>query len=146
MSTRVGRKAAVPETPCSCAMLRRAARRVTQRYDGALEPAGLRLTQYSILANLDAHGAMSISALAERLGMDRTTLSRTLRPLKEDGLVRLQGGADRRAREVSLTAGGVERLAAARPLWQEAERAFRQSLGPADSATLRQLLARAAGG
>lgn len=146
MSTRVGRKAAVPETPCSCAMLRRAARRVTQRYDRALEPAGLRLTQYSILANLDAHGAMSITALAERLGMDRTTLSRTLRPLEGGGLVRLQGGADRRAREVALTAGGAGRLAAARPLWQEAERAFRRELGPADSATLRQLLARAAGG
>ena len=146
MSTSVGRKAAVPETPCSCALLRRTARRVTRRYDEALRPAGLRLTQYSILANLESVGAMSITALADRLGMDRTTLSRNLGPLERGGLVRFQGGADRRLREVVPTDAGRARLAAARPLWQDAERCFRRELGADDAAALRRLLGRISGG
>jgi DNA-binding MarR family transcriptional regulator len=134
---------AVPETPCSCAMLRRTARCVTRRYDRALRPVGLRLTQYSILANLDSAGAMSITALAERLGMDRSTLSRNLRPLERAGLVRFQDGSDRRAREAAITAAGHDRLTLARPYWQEAEGSFRRALGPTDSEALRRLLARA---
>ena len=130
---------------CTCAALRSASRQVTQVYDQALRPAGLRLTQYSLLANLARHGGLTITELAERLAMDRTTLTRNLRPLEAEGLVALAPGADRRSRAVTLTEAGRRALAAARPLWQEAERAFRRTLGRDEAAELRRLLVRAAG-
>ncbi|MDH3474180.1 MAG: MarR family transcriptional regulator, partial [Rhodospirillales bacterium] len=66
-------------------MLRRTARRLTQAYDQALRPSGLRLTQFSVLANLTRSGGLSITDLAELLAMERTTLTRNLRPLERAG-------------------------------------------------------------
>ena len=77
------------EMPCTCARLRRTARRLTRAYDRALRPSGLRLTQYSVLANVTRAGGLSITELAERLAMDRTTLTRNLRPLEAAGWVRV---------------------------------------------------------
>jgi DNA-binding MarR family transcriptional regulator len=125
-------------------MLRRTARQVTRNFDRALASAGLRLTQYSILANLDATGSTSVTALAERLAMDRTTLTRNLRPLEREGWVERLSGADPRARALALTGPGRERLERARPLWQTAERSFRRHLGREDTLALRRLLDKAA--
>jgi DNA-binding MarR family transcriptional regulator len=144
MSTCDTRKAALPETPCSCASLRRTARLVSRGYDQALKPAGLRLTQYSILANVAAAEGLSVTALAERLAMDRTTLTRNLRPLERAGWVVRGAGADHRARTLGLTGEGREVLERARPLWQEAERSFRRRLGRERSEALRRLLDQAA--
>ncbi len=121
-------------------MLRRTARRLTQAYDRALKPAGLRLTQYSVLANVAHFGGLSITDLAERLGMDRTTLTRNLGPLEKAGWIRVAAGPDRRCRAVEITAAGRCRVDAARPLWQAAERAFRQSMGRGEAMELRRLL------
>jgi DNA-binding MarR family transcriptional regulator len=136
---------AVPETPCTCAALRRATRRLTQAYDLALKPAGLRLTQYSVLANLSRTGGLSITDLAQRLAMDRTTLTRNLRPLERAGWVRIAPGPDRRSRAVEITDQGRRVFEAAQPLWQDAERAFRSSLGRENAAALRRLLDAAMG-
>ncbi|HEX6142489.1 MAG TPA: MarR family winged helix-turn-helix transcriptional regulator [Geminicoccaceae bacterium] len=125
-------------------MLRRTARRVTQAYDAALRPAGLRLTQYSILANLDRAPGSTITGLAERLVMDRTTLTRNLRPLERAGWVARGPGADPRARTLALTAAGRATVERARPLWQAAERSFRARLGPERAGALRDLLDEAA--
>jgi DNA-binding MarR family transcriptional regulator len=127
-------------------VLRRAARRVSQAYDQALRPSGLRLSQYSLLANLERHGGLTITDLAEILMMDRTTLTRNLRPLEADGLVRVVPGADRRSRAVELTPAGGKAIAAARPLWREAERSFRESMGGEEAAALRRLLRSASAG
>lgn len=125
---------------CSCAVLRRAARRVTQSYDKALKPAGLRLTQYSVLANLSRHEGLSITELAERLAMDRTTLTRNLRPMEREGWITRAAGADKRSRAVGITASGRALFERAFPLWQEAERGFRRKMGRDTVAELRQLL------
>jgi DNA-binding MarR family transcriptional regulator len=141
--------AALPETPCTCAALRRTARRLTQAYDRALRPAGLRLTQYSVLANLAravAEGrALTVTDLARRLAMDRTTLTRNLRPLEAAGWILITAGPDRRSRTVVLTKAGMRSFEAAQPLWQAAERTFRQALGREDAAELRRLLDAAMG-
>jgi len=135
---------APPETPCTCAALRRTARRLTRAYDRALRPAGLRLTQYSVLANLaraEGEGrGLTVTDLARRLAMDRTTLTRNLRPLEAAGWLRVSPGPDRRSRAVEITDEGRRILEAARPLWQEAERTFRQALGREEAANLRRLL------
>src|SRR4051812_39261828 len=73
---------------CTCMRLRRASRRITQIYDELLAPAGLTVTQFGLLANLRAC-ALSIGALASRLGMDPTTLTRNLRPLQARGLAEI---------------------------------------------------------
>jgi DNA-binding MarR family transcriptional regulator len=77
--------------------------------------------------------------------MDRTTLTRNLRPLEAAGWLRIGAGPDRRSRAVEITEEGRRLLVAARPLWQAAERTFRQALGREEAAELRRLLDAAMG-
>jgi len=106
---------------CTCFNLRKAARAVTQLYDGFLRPVNLRATQLSLLTVVERAGRISITRLAEVAVMDRTTITRNLEPLEREGLVRIEPGADARVREVSLTRAGRDRLAAALPHWERAQ-------------------------
>ena len=107
--------------PCVCARLRRASRAVTQLYDDALAPAGLRVTQFSLLRMLEQHGAMTISTLASTLLLDRTAVSRNLDPLIARKLVSVVPGSDARTREVTITASGRQATEAAAPHWTKAQ-------------------------
>jgi DNA-binding MarR family transcriptional regulator len=115
---------------CACFNLRKATRAMTQLYDDALRPAGLRCTQFSLLTLLKASGTVSMTRLAEDAVMDRTTLARNLEVLQRDGLVRIRPGEDARVREIELTRAGVAKLEEAFPLWREAQRTVRKGLGP----------------
>jgi DNA-binding MarR family transcriptional regulator len=106
---------------CTCAALRRAARRVTQAFDAALRPAGLTATQFTVLETLHHMGPLSMTRLADLLAMDRTSLTRTLKPLERDGRIAVRPGADRRVRTAALLDDGRAVLADARPLWAEAQ-------------------------
>jgi DNA-binding MarR family transcriptional regulator len=121
---------------CMCHNLRQAARAITQAYDEALRPTGLRATQHSLLRVLEITGPVSVSTLAVRAVMDRTTLARNLDLLEREGLVRIQSGEDARVREVSLTAAAHKRLAAALPFWKQAQAQLTSRLGPARSVRL----------
>ena len=131
---------------CNCLAIRQAARHVTQFYDQLLAPSGLRTTQFSILGRLQRRGPMPINALAAELVMDRTTLGRNILPLERDGLIEIgPSQADRRRREVRLTAAGAARLAAARLRaaqqgWVEAQTQFDRVFGAERAAALRDLL------
>ena len=126
---------------CNCLALRQAARHVTQFYDQFLAPAGLRTTQFSILAKLRRLGPMTIGALAAELVMDRTTLGRNLQPLEREGLVTVAKGIeDRRSREIRLTDAGAERLRAAVKGWVDAQAGFEAVFGEERSSELRALL------
>lgn len=127
---------------CALANLRRTARAVTRMFDEALAPSGLRSTQFTLIANVAANETISMSDLADVIGMDRTTLARNLGPLERDHLVRVEPGADQRVRLVSLTDAGLERLKSAAPLRAAAQRrivaalgadAFRHLLGTLDT-------------
>lgn len=136
--------ASIPgEMRCTGASLRRATRRLCQFYDDALRTTGLKLTQYSVLVTLAQAEDPSITDLADRLMMDRTTLTRNLRPLQNAGWVRLTRGGDARSRAIELTPAGREVLDRAAPVWREAELAVRARLGDDGGLGLRQLLARA---
>lgn len=113
---------------CVCTELRRAARLVTQRYDAALRPHGLRATQLPILVAAAVAGPLSLAALSSRLGMERTTLLRNLRPLARRGLVRVRSSADSRRGEVCLTDGGRKLLERAYPAWEAAQQAVLRSV------------------
>ena len=116
-------------TPCTCSRLRRAARAVTQLYDDALEPVGLRVTQFALLRTLQRHGTLTIGDLATRNLLDRTALSRNLDPLAERKLLAIVQGRDARRREVTLTRQGIAALAAAAPHWERAQREVTRRVG-----------------
>jgi DNA-binding MarR family transcriptional regulator len=117
------------EIVCICATARMAARSLTRVYDRALEPAGIRTSQFSILARLLEEGPLSVTHLAGRLAMDRTTLARDLRPLERRGLVLISVGTDRRVRMAELTAAGHRLVDEVRPLWKQVQRDVRAQLG-----------------
>ena len=126
---------------CNCLAVRQAARRVTQFYDRLLAPAGLRTTQFSILARLGRKGPMPINALAADMVMDRTTLGRNILPLERDGLIGIKpGAADRRSKEIRLTKAGQKRLRVAFKGWTEAQAQFESAFGSARASDLRALL------
>ena len=118
------------EVICVCATARMAARSLTRIYDRALEPAGIRTTQFSVLARLLEEGPLPLTRLARRLAMDRTTLARDLRPLERRGLVAISVGTDRRVRMAELTAAGNRLVDEVRPLWKDVQRDVRAQLGP----------------
>ena len=128
------------ETPCTCHMLRRTARAMSQYYDRYLEPVGLKLPQYSVLAHTHQASSLTITELAGLLDVERTTMTRNLRPMMDNGWISVSEGIDKRSRSVSLTDAGQELFRRARPLWQEAERSFRKTLGQEDTGELRRLL------
>jgi DNA-binding MarR family transcriptional regulator len=129
-----------PISGCTCDRLRKLTRRVTQHYDACLAPAGLRVTQYSLLAKLDRAGPATMSALAELLDMDRTTLTRNLKPLADGGLVEVGAGADARERLVGITGAGREARRAARDHWRRAQDELNRSLGAEQVGALHALL------
>jgi DNA-binding MarR family transcriptional regulator len=114
---------------CACHRIRMAARAVTRAYDEALRPIGLRATQASVLAAVAAEGAMSITALARFIGMDRSTLTRNLAPLEKEGLLSLGSEGWRRSRMLAITAKGKSRLEKALPLWEDAQRRLKREIG-----------------
>ena len=123
---------------CACGNLRKAARAVTQLFDEALRPAGLRATQFGILGATMVMGPVTVTKLAEVTVTDRTTLTRNLRLLAKKGLIRIQTGNDRREREVTLTDRGREALAKGYPFWQKAQTRVVKGLGEEQWKSLRE--------
>lgn len=116
---------------CVCAKLRKATRATTQIYDAILRPSGLRVTQFTLLVATRLIRTAPVTRLAKELGIERTTLTRNLRLLERQGLIRVRPGRDRRVREVVLTGRGLEALARAVPLWRRAQARVARALGGA---------------
>jgi len=114
---------------CACANLRKAARALTQLFDEALAPSGLRVTQFTLLVTSRLMGESTINELAERMAMDRTTLSRNLKPLVRSGLLEVRPGKDGRTRLVQITPAGEQALEEAYPLWHGAQQETVSALG-----------------
>jgi len=124
---------------CVCTQVRTVARLVTRTYDEALRTTGLKASQLSVLAAVDALEAPSIVALSKALAMDRTTLSRNLRPLVAAGLVVMR--EDGRSRTTTITAQGQAAIKAAFPLWRKAQSELLRRMGePLVDSTRAQLV------
>jgi DNA-binding MarR family transcriptional regulator len=121
---------------CACFNLRKAARAITQVYEAALEPSGLKATQISVLVALALRERTPMSRLAQGLVMDRTTLTRNLQPLKKKGWIAIERGPDRRERYVALTRAGRTALDRALPLWHEAQTQVAGAFGTSRLAAL----------
>ena len=141
--------AQVPHSACTCGSLRKASRRVSQFYDTALAPLGIKSTQYSILSEVargSVEGPVTMRELATSMVMDRSTLGHNLKPLERDDLVSLRSSSDdRRKRYVELTRKGKSTLLRARRLWRRAEGRFEKIFGKEPAAELRAVLLSIAG-
>jgi DNA-binding MarR family transcriptional regulator len=120
------------QLPCACASLRRAARVVTQFYDDALRPSGLRATQFTLLQALHLAPGISQKDLARLLGIDSTTLTRTLALLRRRSWLRAEAGTDRREFRLVLTPAGQREYRRVIPYWRSAQTRLRQALGAAN--------------
>jgi len=117
------------ESPlCLCDTLRMTARAVTQVYDDALRPLGLRVTQFSLLARAASMGPVESWRLSEALGLDKTTFSRNLRPLERRKLITIEAGEDRRTRLVQVTPAGEKLLKEASAYWRSVQASFQKRL------------------
>jgi DNA-binding MarR family transcriptional regulator len=114
---------------CACGNLRRAARVITQVYDRFLRPSGLKATQFGLLITIKTLGSVTVTKLAQKSAMDRTTCTRNLRVLEENAFISLEQTEDKRVKKVSLTDKGHEVLEAAIPLWENAQKHVIQKFG-----------------
>src|SRR3984957_6272793 len=133
-----------PRSACTCGSLRKASRRISQFYDAALAPVGIKATQYSILSEVDRgslEGPVTMCELATAMVMDRSTLGHNLKPLERDDLVVMRlSSDDRRKRYVELTKKGRSILQRSRRLWRHAEERFEKIFGKEPAAELRAVL------
>jgi|SRR5690606_5985963 len=113
---------------CHCLAARRRARALTRAYEAKLRPHGLRATQFSILASLALGGPAPMGRLASRLGLERTTLTRSAALLERNGWVSFAASADGREKPLQLTAAGRRKLEAAYPAWKAAQDAAEKQL------------------
>ena len=120
---------------CTCFKLRKLTRTMSRLYDQHLATVGLKTTQYSVLTNA-ARQPLPVVELAKRLGTERTTLTRNLKPLLDAGWVTLEAGADSRQRIVTITHAGRAKVKQAYVAWRAAQDALEDLLG---TATVRAL-------
>jgi DNA-binding MarR family transcriptional regulator len=121
---------------CLCLHTRRTARLLTQFYDDALRPTGLRITQFLLLAAIHQAQPITHQALADILGMDRTTLTRNLALLERDGLAVVAKVADdKRENHIRLSSAGRHAVQRAMPHWQNAQQELLDRLGNVSNAT-----------
>ena len=123
--------------PCYCATVRQAARAITVLYEHMLADSGLHATQYTALQLLDSAPNLSTTELAEALGIDQTTATRTLALIKKAGLAGDTIGLDRRQRRWALSAQGQSLVRQLTPRWEAAQEAFEKRLGRAEAEALK---------
>jgi DNA-binding MarR family transcriptional regulator len=126
---------------CLCLHVQRAARALARRFDDALRPIGLTNGQFSLMMSLNRPEPPAMAAVASLLGMDRTTLTAALKPLRRRGLVKtMSDEADRRGRITALTPKGRRLLARAVPVWRRTHAVVESLLPDGDPDRLRKSL------
>ncbi|HXR55368.1 MAG TPA: MarR family winged helix-turn-helix transcriptional regulator [Casimicrobiaceae bacterium] len=116
------------DVACYCTQSRRIARALTDAYDDALAPSGLKVTQFSLLRMVARLETPTIGAVSEAAGLDRSTLGRNLMVMRKDGWVTLSAGVDERTRVVTLTKAGRSAVQRALPLWEGAQAEIKAKL------------------
>lgn len=124
---------------CYCVHLRRVANIMTEIYDNYLKPADITLTQYCLLSNLKKMDCCSVSDLADGVGLERTTLVRTLKPLIARGLISDVSEPGTRRRKLHLTEEGSKVVVKAKPLWVQAQSEVERRIGKENAAILLHL-------
>lgn len=125
---------------CYCIALRRSSRRLTEIYDKALEPVGINIGQFSQMRNIRRLQPVSLTDLARRLELDRSTVGRNTKVLERMGLVAGVPVEDHRENALMLTPEGEALLDQATPLWEAAQQRLEDKLGAEAFERLAELL------
>jgi DNA-binding MarR family transcriptional regulator len=112
-----------------CGSFRRTSRALTQLYEEAIRPFGLRASQLSILQVLSRAGEVSQGQLGQMLAMDSTSLTRTLAIMIRQGWVAEHRGKDKRERRLRLAKSGEKLLQRTLPIWDKVQSKLRRQLG-----------------
>ena len=115
--------------PCFCANVRRLGRLATRLYDVEMRPAGMEGGQFTLLATISHVPGITQTHIARRLGMDTTSLTRTLNILLKHGWIEKASASDRRSRVFTMTREGEAQFLRARPYWQRAQKRFASLVG-----------------
>jgi DNA-binding MarR family transcriptional regulator len=114
---------------CASLNFRRTARAVTRMYDSAMQASGVRSTQFAILVGIAKTQPVSMGKLADVLGLDRTTMTRSLRLLQKEKMITISRRAAMRQRFLELTPAGEKALARSLPLWRKVHEQFVSTVG-----------------
>src|SRR3979490_2221187 len=132
-------KPLIPPLPCICASFRRTSRALTQLYEEALRPTGLRGTQFTVLQTLSLAGEVTQGQLGQILAIDSTTLTRTLNIMGRHGWIAKRRGKDLREWRMRLSKAGETQFKQALPHWEKAQTRLRRQLGEELSDNLMKL-------
>lgn len=114
---------------CACTALKRAARIVGRAYDAGLASAGVSVTQYAILVSIQRYAPISQMRLATHLGLERTTLYRTVESLENRGWLTATPTGEGVTMVLNLTPAGAQVLARARRVWAQVQQGFEDTFG-----------------
>ncbi|MBQ4649793.1 MAG: winged helix-turn-helix transcriptional regulator [Firmicutes bacterium] len=128
------------QNSCLCINMRHITNVITKLYDKYLEPSGLTVSQYSLLRHIQRYQPCSIETLASSMFIDRTTISRTLKPLAPKGLFEDISPENSRCHMYQLTEKGEQFVTEARKLWLQAQSKIETTLGPENTDALVALL------
>lgn len=127
---------------CINFIVRRTSRTIARHYDDALRPIGLRTTQFNVLSVLAQMGATSLGDLARVMAMERSALSRNLKPLERQGFIAIKPGQDKRTRAAQVTTRGLRKLNKALPVWIAAQKELESTIGKSDARRFVDIVAR----
>jgi len=130
----------MPSSSCYCILLRKASRRLSARYDEALEPFGINIGQFSHMRNILRNEPLSLTELAALLELDRSTVGRNTKVLERMGLVETLAGEDQREALLQLSKEGRALIKAAEPVWEDVQVKIDERLGKDVTGQLQQLL------
>lgn len=114
---------------CAAIRSRKAARLISRYYDEAIRPLGLKNTQLSLLVAIKLGAPDSISAFADRMGLERTTLTRNLQLLEKKEFIEVSPEGYRRSRSIHIAPKGQVILEKALPLWRQAQDTIERKIG-----------------
>lgn len=117
------------KTSCYCINSRRLSNLITNKYDKHLQEINLTVNQYSLLVNINQLEICSVSDLAIYVGLERTTLVRTLKPLFDKKLIEDISETNQRNRQIKITQKGKEVLEKGKPLWKQAQKEIEDKIG-----------------
>lgn len=127
-------------SPCYCINLKRATNSITKFYDKKLEPTGLTVSQFSLLNDIKLLETCSKTELANYAKLDRSTITRNLKILREKGYITDLSTNESRDSQVSLTELGHENITNCYSLWEEAQKHVKERVGIDDIKQLRKIL------
>lgn len=111
----------IAKGPCHCIRMRRATQAITEYYDRALKPSNITINQYMLLKSLYFLKEGSVSDLAKKVRLDRSTMVRSIKPLEDEGYIEDMADRGNRKRRLRLTEKGVAKVENTAPLWDEAQ-------------------------